>query len=110
MPESAREAISADDIRQYRMSLGTAARRFKRYPALARERGWEGAVEVALNINAHSPLPQVLLVRSSGRSALDEQAVETMSQAARATTLPEGLKGRDIRVPLSIRFSLEDDQ
>ncbi|MFZ4535634.1 TonB family protein [Propionivibrio sp.] len=108
--EPAREGVSADDMRQYRLSLATAARRFKRYPALARERGWEGTVEVALNINARSPLPEVLLVRSSGRGVLDEQALETIAQAARVTTLPEGLKGRDMRVPLSIKFSLDESQ
>ena len=29
--------VSADDLRQYRLSLAIAARRFKRYPAVARE-------------------------------------------------------------------------
>lgn len=104
------EAVSADDLRQYRVSLAIAARRFKRYPALARERGWEGTAEVALAISAHLPEPQAVLLRSSGHAVLDQQAQEMMVQAARATALPERLKGRDLRIVLPVKFSLEADQ
>ncbi len=109
-PASARAGVSADDLRQYSMSLGLAARRFKRYPALARERGWEGRAEVALVFSAPLPLPEVVLLRSSGRTVLDEQAVEMMTQASRVTALPDGLKGREFRLPQAIQFSLADDQ
>jgi len=106
----AREGLSADELRYYRMSLATAARRFKRYPPLARERGWEGTAEVALNVRARVGVSEVVLVRSSGRAILDDQAVEMMSQAVRATALPEGMKGRDFRILLPVQFSLENDQ
>jgi protein TonB len=106
----AREGVSADDLRQYRLSLATVARRFKRYPALARERGWEGTVDVALNFSSRLPVPETVLVRSSGRSLLDEQALEMIAQAARVTSLPEGMKGHDFRVLIPVKFSLEGDQ
>jgi protein TonB len=106
----AREGVSADDMRHYRLSLASAARRFKRYPALARERGWEGTAEIALNVSTLMPGPEAVLVRSSGRHLLDEQALEMIAQAARITSLPEGLKGRDFRVLLPVKFSLEGDQ
>jgi protein TonB len=105
-----REGLSVDDLRQYRLSLATSARRFKRYPALARERGWEGTVEVALKGNALSPVPEVILVHSSGHGILDEQAMETIKQAARVTSLPDGMKGRDFRMPFAVEFNLEADQ
>ena len=104
------EGVSADGLRQYRLSLAISARRFKHYPALARERGWEGTAEVALDVNALLPVPEVDLVRSSGRGVLDEQALEMMTQAARVTNLPQSLKGRDFRVLLPVQFSLESDQ
>jgi protein TonB len=110
VPVQARDGVSADDVRQYRVSLATAARSFKRYPALARERGWEGVVEVAIDGNVLLPVPQVVLMRSSGRTILDEQALEMMTQAARATTLPDGLRGRDFRILLPVKYSLEADQ
>jgi protein TonB len=109
-PDVTREGVSADDLHHYRLSLAISARRFKRYPALARERGWEGTVELALNVNALVPDPEVVLVRSSGRDVLDEQALEMMTQAARVTSLPQSLKGRDFRVLLPVKFSLEGDQ
>jgi periplasmic protein TonB len=109
-PAPARAGVNADDLRQYSMSLGIAARRFKRYPALARERGWEGRAEVALIFRASLPLPEVVLARSSGRAVLDEQAVDMMTQAARVTALPDGLKGREFRLPQAVQFSLADDQ
>ena len=109
-PAAGRQGVSGDDLRQYRLSLASAARRFKRYPALASQRGWEGTAEVALNISASAPIPEVVLVRSSGRSVLDEQALEMLGQAARVTALPEGLKARDFRIVLPVQFSLENDQ
>lgn len=105
-----RSGVSADDLRQYRVSLASAARRFKRYPALARERGWEGAVEVAIRFVPALPAPDVTLVRSSGHDLLDEQAVQMMAQAARATTLPEGLRGRNLEIALPVKFSLDEAQ
>ncbi len=109
-PAMARDGINADDLRQYRISLAIAARRFKRYPALARERGWEGTVEVTLTVSAHLPEPDVTLLRSSGHAALDRQAQEMMVQAARAAVLPDTLKGRDFRIVLPVQFSLDGNQ
>ncbi len=110
VPTPAREGVSADDLRHYRLSLATAAKRFKRYPALARERGWEGTVDVALNGGALLPEPEIVLLRSSGRTLLDEQALAMMAQAVHATTVPEGMRGRNFRVQLTMEFSLENDQ
>lgn len=102
--------ISADDVRQYRLSLAVAARRFKRYPALAREHGWEGAVEIVLRGDALMPVPEVVLANSSGRGILDEQALEMVRRAAQVTMVPDGLRGREFRVSLPVRFSLDGDQ
>ena len=109
-PALSRDGVNADDLRQYRISLAIAARRFKRYPLLARERGWEGTAEIALSVSAHLPVPEVTVVRSSGHAALDRQAQEMMVQAAGAAVLPESLKGRDLRLLLPVQFSLEGDQ
>jgi len=109
-PELPRDALNADGLREYRVSLAIAARRFKRYPALARERGWEGTTEVALLVSARLPVLEVILLRSSGYPVLDRQAQEMMTQAAQATVLPESLRGRDLRIVLPVKFSLEADQ
>lgn len=104
-------AVAVDDVRQYRIALASAARQFRTYPALARERGWEGTAEIAVSLSSSWPGPKVTLFRSSGRNLLDEQAVAMMAQAARATRLPEGLMHRDVpSIVLPVVFSLDNDQ
>ena len=106
----ANNGLSADDLRQYRVSLASAAGRFKRYPALAREQGWEGTVELAIRFHAAAMAPDVELVRSSGRDILDAQALDMLAQAARATNLPDALRGRDFAIPMPVKFSLDEVQ
>lgn len=89
------------------MALAIAARRFKRYPPVARESLWEGTAEVAVSMSAWGHVPELSLVRSSGRAVLDTQAMLMIEQAAAATTLPEALRGRAFRVLLPIEFSLD---
>lgn len=105
--QEARDGVNADDLRQYRVSLAVAARRFKRYPSLARERGWEGTVDVAVTILSHRSQLEVSMLRSSGHALLDEQALEMLRHAAGVTVLPSGLQGRDFRMVLPVRFSLD---
>ncbi len=102
-----RDGVSADDLRQYRVALAIAARRFKRYPPVARESLWEGTAEVAVSMSAWGHVPELSLVRSSGRAVLDTQAMLMIEQAAAATTPPEALRGREFRVLLPIEFSLD---
>ena len=47
---------------------------------------------------------------TNAATVLDQQALEMMTQAARVTSLPPSLKGRDFRVLLPVKFSLEGDQ
>lgn len=107
-PAAAGDGISADGLRQYRIELAGAARRFRHYPAVARSRGWEGVAEVVVSVNAGVPLPSVKLQGTSGHGLLDEQAVEMLTRAVATTPLPESLRGRSFSVPMPIRFSLEE--
>lgn len=107
-PRAESEGVSADGLRQYRIELAGAARRFRHYPALARTRGWEGVAEISVSVNAGLPAPSLKLVKGSGHAVLDEQAMEMLSRAVAATPLPESLQGRNFVVPMPIRFSLEE--
>ena len=109
-PPAYEEGVSAEAVRQYRTSLAISAKRFKRYPVLARERGWEGSVEVVLDFRRELPGPEIAIVSSSGKAVLDEQGVEMIRQAARATEVPDGLKGRNFRMRMPISFSLSDER
>jgi len=109
-PPAQEEGVSAEAVREYRTSLAISAKRFKRYPALARERGWEGEAEIVLDFRRTLPGPEVSLASSSGKAVLDGQAVEMIRQAARATEVPDTLKGRNFRMLIPIRFSLDEDR
>ena len=99
--------VSADGLRQYRIDLASATRRFRGYPALARSRGWEGVAEVVVVVDV-AGAPATRLARSSGHALLDEQALEMLGRAVAQTPLPESLRGRHFTVTLPIRFSLEE--
>ena len=102
----ARESVSADAMRQYRLALGGEARRYKRYPRLARERGWEGVVEVTVRLGQAGA--SASLGRGSGFKVLDEQALEMIAQAARQTPVPEALRGKEVTFALPVQFSLDE--
>ena len=103
------ESVNAEDVRQFRTSLAINARRFKQYPPLARERGWEGSVEITLVFHRLQPGPEISLASSSGWKMLDDQALEMISQAARVTNVPERLRRRDFQVLLPVRYSLDNE-
>lgn len=102
------DGVRADDLRAYRIALAINAKRFKRYPPLAREQGWQGSVELAVEFQGPSPEARVSLRVASGYAILDEQALATIRQAVARTELPAGLHGKDFRLVQEIRFSLDD--
>ncbi len=102
------DAPSADGLRQYRLNLAREARRFKRYPAQARERGWEGVVVVVVNTVAGADRPQVMLSQSSGFEILDQEALDLVTQAIRTALIPDSLHGRLFGLTLPIHYHLDE--
>ena len=98
----------ADGIRAYRIGLAREARANKRYPPLARERGWAGVSEVQVEVSREGLPRQTLLARSSGHDLLDREALDLMARAAAATAPPESLRGRAFTVRLPVVFELEE--
>jgi protein TonB len=103
-----RDSVNPDAIRQYRLNLAREARQFKRYPPLARARGWQGDVVVVVNTVAGSTMPQVSLSQSSGFGLLDEEALQLVGQAVRRAALPEGLRGHNFALTLPIQYRIDD--
>lgn len=101
------EPVAADLLRQYRLDLASAARRYRAYPAVARTRGWEGVVELTLKASPGLP-PAVSVGRSSGHAVLDAQAEDTLSRAVLAAPMPEALRSKAFALTVPIRFSLEE--
>jgi len=109
-PPPAAGALDADGIRAYRILLAREARTHRRYPPLARERGWTGTAEVSVDVSPEGRARHVLLARSSGHAVLDREAVLMMSQAAAAAALPDSLRGREFAVRLPVVFDIADAQ
>lgn len=104
------EGADADGLRAYRIGLAREARAHRRYPPLARERGWTGTAEVRVDVSPAGRPWQVLLARSSGHDILDREAVLLMRNAAATTVLPDSLRGREFAVRMPVTFDIADLQ
>lgn len=104
------EGPDADGLRAYRIGLAREARAHRRYPPLARERGWTGTAEVRVDVSPGGQPWQVLLARSSGHDILDREAVLLMRNAAATTVLPDSLRGREFAVRMPVTFDIAEMQ
>lgn len=100
------ELPSPEAIGAYRLNLARASRMFRDYPALARERNWEGVAVVVVTTVAGVGRPQVTLSQSSGFELLDARALSMVDQAVGIAALPDDLRGRQFALTLPIHFSL----
>lgn len=99
---------TADALRQYRLALAREARRYKRYPALARERGWQGTVTVAIEVAPPGAPPRLSIGQSSGNEYLDALAREMVAHALLTADVPNGLQGRAFAIDVPVRYVLEE--
>lgn len=102
------EGLDANGLRQYRLSLAVAARRYKLYPPLALENGWSGTAEVAVAIAASGAPQPVQLLHSSGYALLDAAALEMMDKATLNTAVPASLQGQHFSIALPVEFAGEE--
>ena len=101
-------APDANGLSAYRIALARGARPHKRYPPLARERGWAGTVEVRIVVAADGRAPRVALGQSSGRELLDREALAMLARAAAEVPLPASLRGQAFAVSLPVVFDLAE--
>jgi protein TonB len=107
-PDRAREGLEADALNRYRLALGAEARKARRYPEVSRTRGQEGTTEVYVVLSRFGGGPLVVAGKSSGSPTLDEGALVMVRVAAERTPVPPELQGRNLKIPLRIRFTLDD--
>lgn len=100
------KAPDAAGLRQYRLALAGEARRFKRYPELARREGLSGTAEVRVAVAPGQRLAE--LSRSSGHAVLDAAALEMLRLAAARAQLPESLRDRQFAVLLPVVFEVDE--
>lgn len=102
------EVKNAEGLGEYRLGLAREARRFKRYPTVARENAWTGVVVLMIQGAASSAVPTVSIDQSSGHAVLDAQALEMLEKATRLAPLPDSLMGKRFAISLPIHYRLDD--
>lgn len=88
-------------------SLAEAFAAHFHYPPLARRKGWEGAVTLALRVEIDGRLTGIHVVGSSGYRVLDNAAVASLLRA-RALPLPGGALGGSLDMVLPVHYRLLD--
>ena len=101
--EAGATRASANEMRGYRIALASSARRFKKYPPMALERGVGGRAEVLVVLMPFRP-PEVRLRVSSGESSLDQAALDMMQHSVRAVELPLTLRSQQMEFTLPVEF------
>lgn len=77
------------------------------YPVLARRKGWEGDVTLALRVEIDGRLTGIHVVNSSGHRVLDNAAIDSLSRA-HALPLPGGALDGGLDMLLPVRYRLLD--
>jgi protein TonB len=110
-PEPAKPTVSQADIdnakNQYGSLLSREVARHKQYPKIAQMRGWQGEVELDLQIDGSGNLVSSKVRTSSGFEALDKQALEMVKKAAPFPLPPEALRAKTFNVIIPVSFKLE---
>lgn len=106
----ARSGSEADagTLEQYRLALIVATRRYKRYPAIAMEKGWQGRVEVHMVIGANGMIASASIKTSSGYEILDNQALDMLKKGKTTVQIPASLRGREFSINVPVIFNLDN--
>src|SRR5436190_6925970 len=102
------EPLDAGTLAQYRLSLISAARRFKRYPRVALDQTWQGNVEVRMVIGPNGEISALVVRSSAGYPVLDQHALEMIERAKTMAPIPPALRGKEFTVDVPIVFSLRE--
>jgi periplasmic protein TonB len=95
-------------LEQYRLALIVATRRYKRYPAIAMEKGWQGTVRVHMVIGANGMIASASIKTSSGHDILDNQALDMLKKGKTTVPIPASLRGREFSIDVPVIFNLDN--
>ncbi len=101
------ESADTGNLDQYRIALLGAANRYKRYPAIAMEKGWQGRVDVRVVIGANGMTQSITVKTSSGFEILDKTAIDMVTKGKGNVLIPPALRGREFTVDIPVIFSLQ---
>jgi periplasmic protein TonB len=106
-PSPGAAAAAARAQETWRKSLSSHLNRFKRYPDAARARNNEGEVTVEFTIDRTGGLVASRIVKSSGSSTLDAEALELLQRASPFPQLPAQVPGEIYNLALPVQFHMK---
>ena len=103
------EASASPAVRNFLLGkVSTELARYFQYPAIARERGWEGKVVLGFSLQADGHLNGIHIARSSGYHVLDESARDALGKVSAIADARQWLQGHTIDMQLPVIYRLLD--
>jgi len=84
--------------------------KFKRYPRSARKENITGTVQVAFVLTGDGRIERPSIVRSSGDSRLDQEALDVLLRASPFPRIPKKLRKDSFALTLPVEFSLNQNR
>jgi protein TonB len=92
---------------EYGSNLQKLCERYKKYPEIARRRGWQGAGNVVVRFSAEGKTISIAIEQSTGQESLDNQALEMVRKSLADLPLPPKFKGKAFKLTIPVDFKLE---
>jgi len=109
-PAAAASGPDPGSIARFRLELMDIARRYKKYPRIARDNNWQGRVELRIAFSASGGIASLNVKKGAGHAVLDEEAQAMIRTAQPQATLPPALRGKAFTLEIPVDFFLKDDE
>jgi len=93
---------------EWMLSIRKKLEKLKKYPAKAKENGFEGEVIIEALINNSGNVEKTDIFKSSGSNSLDNEALRLVKRAS-PFEMPASLKIKKISLRVPIKFSLSSE-
>ncbi|HUN70471.1 MAG TPA: energy transducer TonB [Burkholderiales bacterium] len=109
-PAAAAGGPDPGSVARFRLELMDLARRYKRYPRIAQDNGWEGRVEVRIAIGEDGAISSLTVKKGAGRAVLDDEAQAMIRAAKSQAAIPPGLRGKAFTLEIPVDFFLKEER
>lgn len=109
LPKSLSSGGSGTDNRgSYLSEIRRRIMESRRYPEIARVKGFEGESQVEFIISREGEVEKVSLIRSSNYECLDKEVMEAVKRASPFPPIPKAFCSSKIKVAVPVIFRLEE--
>jgi len=108
-PGGAASGPDPGSMARFRLEMIEIAKRYKRYPRIARDNNWEGRVNLRVAFGESGAITLQSVTKSSGRTVLDDEAKAMFRSAQPQVAIPPALRGKAFVLDFEVEFVLRDD-